>query len=193
MMFPQLPGWHLIGQFECEVGSWLLHDHGEAYLLEMPIGLTVDAVRDAIAATGCQLSLATTSHAHEDHLDPEVWNALIDAFPQATFLDHVSQTPHSDMPLWLGSERVYFIKAPKHSRSDVVTVFRGVAMTGDIETRQLASVNREVSKRTRIKSMDWLKGFQGRHEYHVHTMVSAHLNSFEQNVNWEEQFSYPCP
>ena len=52
------------------------------------------------------------------------------------------------MCLHLGGEPLWLVKAPKHSRTDVVTVFRGVAMTGDIELGMLRSVNREVPMRT---------------------------------------------
>jgi hypothetical protein len=63
-------------------------------------------------------------------------------------------------------------------------------MTGDIETRQLKSVNREVPRKTRAASMDYLREFPDRAGYHVHTTVSAHLNSFHQNVDWKWLFSY---
>jgi hypothetical protein len=32
--------------------------------------------------------------------------------------------------------------------------------------------------------MDYLRAFQERTGYHVHTIVSAHLNDFRQGVNW---------
>jgi hydroxyacylglutathione hydrolase len=82
----------------------------------------------------------------------------------------------ADQLLKVGGEPLWLIKAPKHSLTDVVTVFRGVAMTGDIELGTLASVNDEVSPRTKKKSMGWLKGFCDRAGYHVHSIVSAHLN-----------------
>jgi hypothetical protein len=49
---PTWPGWHLIGAYPDhepgDVGSWILHDGGEALLLEVPEGLTVADVRDAL-------------------------------------------------------------------------------------------------------------------------------------------------
>jgi hypothetical protein len=35
---PHWEGWHLIGRYESDVGSWLLHHKGEALLLEVPEG-----------------------------------------------------------------------------------------------------------------------------------------------------------
>jgi hydroxyacylglutathione hydrolase len=90
----------------------------------------------------------------------------------------------------LAGEPLWLIKAPKHSPDDVVTVFRGIAMTGDIELGTLKSVNDEVPRKTRAASMDYLREFQDRAGYHVHTTVSAHLNSFRQNVEWKWLFSY---
>jgi hypothetical protein len=56
---PHWEGWHLIGAFPDhepgDVGSWLLTDGGEAMLLEVPEGLTVEDVRQALAETGTTL------------------------------------------------------------------------------------------------------------------------------------------
>ncbi len=84
----------------------------------------------------------------------------------------------------LGGEQLWLCRAPKHSPSDTVTIFRGVAMTGDIELGTLDSVNEEVSSSTKAASMDYLRGFEDRTGYYVHTIVSAHLNDFRQGVNW---------
>jgi hypothetical protein len=58
-------------------------------------------------------------------------NKLKRASPAATFL-HPSVIPGEHF-LDLGGEPLWLLKAPKHSQTDVVIVFRGVAMTGDIE------------------------------------------------------------
>ena len=63
-------------------------------------------------------------------------------------------------------------------------------MTGDIETGTLESVTDEVPKRTRSRSMSWLKGVPDRTGYHVHTTVSAHRTTVRTNVNWPALFSY---
>ncbi|HEY7423271.1 MAG TPA: hypothetical protein VH682_03425 [Gemmataceae bacterium] len=187
---PTWPGWHLIGAFPDhepdDVGSWLLHHNGEAALLEVPEGLTVGDVKAALDRTGATLCYVAASHDHWDHLDATVWRKLKAAFPAATFL-HPS-TVKGDRLLHLGGEPVWLVKAPKHSRTDVVTIFRGVCMTGDIELGTLESVNDEVPLRVKRHTMKRLAAFQERSGYHVHTTVSAHLNDVRTGIDWQELF-----
>jgi hypothetical protein len=185
---PWLPGWYLIGEYESGVGSWLLHDGGEALLLEVPEGLTVRDVRKAASGVEVEIKYITASHAHWDHIDQALWRRLATAFPDAEVIH--PRTVQADRCVCLAGEPLWLIPAPKHSPCDVVTVFRGAAMTGDIELGMLASVNDEVPENTRRRSMNWLKGFQERTGYQVHTTVSAHLNSVRTNVNWPALFSY---
>ncbi len=93
-----------------------------------------------------------------------------------------------DLLLHVGAEPLWLIKAPKHSTHDVVTVFRGVAMTGDIELGTLASVNEEVSPALKKRSMRWLHDFSRRTGYHIHSVFSAHLNDVRLFVNWPDLF-----
>ena len=186
--FRNLPGWYLLGSFPGnkpdDVGSWLLHANGEALLLETPPGLTVDAVAEGLASIRAGLRYVTVSHLHDDHLDPVLWKELHVAYAGTHFLHPTEAKDESDTLIKLGGEPVWLIKAPKHSPGDTVIVFRGVAMTGDIELGTLDSVNDEVSSATKATSMEFLRGFQERTGYHIHTIVSAHLNDFRQGVNW---------
>jgi hypothetical protein len=187
---PPFEGWHLIGAFPDnepdDVGSWLLVNNEEALLLEVPPGLSVRDVKSALKQTGTSLRHVTASHDHEDHLDPTAWEALRKAFPKVEFI-HPS-TVSGDRLVHVGGEPLWLVKAPKHSANDVVTVFRGVALTGDIELGMLASVNDEVPGPTKRRSMDRLRHFQVRAGYHVHTTVSAHLNDVRTKVNWPDLF-----
>ncbi|MHB1424850.1 MAG: hypothetical protein ACYC3I_16890 [Gemmataceae bacterium] len=189
---PHFEGWHLIGAFPDnepdDVGSWLLVHNGDALLLEVPEGLAVQDVTDALGRLEVTLRYATASHDHCDHLDPEVWDALVAAFPDARFLQPAGV--RGDRLLHVGGEPVWLVKAPKHSLTDVVTVFRGLAMTGDIELGMLASVNDEVTLLTKKKSMAWLRGFQDRTGYHVHSIVSAHLNDVRVSIRRPDLFGY---
>lgn len=193
MKLPHFDGWHLIGAFPDnepdDVGSWLLVHGGEALLLEVPPGLTVEDVRPALGRERATLRFVTASHDHGDHLDPEVWDALAAAFPDVQFIHPAGV--RGDHLLHVGGEPVYLVKAPKHSSTDVVTVFRGVAMTGDIELGMLATVNDEVPWPTRVRSMNWLRGFPHRTGYHVHSIVSAHLNDVRTSVRWVDLFRCP--
>ena len=170
---PHWEGWHLIGQYDSDVGSWLLHNDGEALLLEVPEGLTVQDVKDAVKHLNVKLRYVTTSHDHWDHLDRNVWGELAGAFPKAKFVHPASVRGDRQLPI--GDEVVWLVAAPKHSLADVVTVFRGVAMTGDIELGALKSVTAEVTEDVRRRSMKRLREFQERTGYHVHAIVSAHL------------------
>jgi hypothetical protein len=154
----------------------------------VPEGLTVGDFRAALATTGTRLRYITASHAHWDHLDTNVLGELNKAFPGAEFLDPSFLSRHEDVMLDIGGEPVWLLKAPKHSGSDVVTVFRGVAMTGDIELGALESVTNEVPLRTRKRSMHYLASFPWRHGYHVHSIASAHLNDVRTNIHWPDLF-----
>jgi hypothetical protein len=79
---------------------------------------------------------------------------------------------------------------PDHEPGDVVTVFRGVAMTGDIGPGMLESVTDGVPLATRRRSMRRLRGFEERTGYHVHSVVSAHLNDVRVSVRWPDLFDY---
>ena len=192
MNIPHFDGWTLLGAFPDaapdDVGSWLLANNGEALLLEIPPGLSIEDVESALDVAGATLVFVTASHCHEDHLDPDVWDALGEAFPDAKFI--CPSTVSGDLLLHIGGEPVWLVKAPKHSEADVVTVFRGVAMTGDIELGTLSSVNNEVPRKIKKKSMAWLRDFCHRTGYHVHSIVSAHLNDVRQRVNWPDLFEY---
>lgn len=190
MDLPRWDGWHLIGAYPDgdpdDVGSWLLHHGGDAMLLEVPEGLRLAHVRAALKQLGVKLRYVSASHLHEDHFDEDCWASLLVAFPHAQFI-HPS-TVRGDRLLRIGGEALWLVAGPKHSTADVVTVFRGVAMTGDIELGQLASVNDEVPPATKRRSMRRLAGFQDRTGYHVHSIVSAHLNDVRTGVNWPELF-----
>lgn len=192
MELPDFEGWHLIGAFPDgvpdDVGSWLLVHGGEAMLLEVPPGLTVRAVGSALKRAGAVLRFVAASHSHEDHLDPDIWAGVAAAFPAAEALHPADVS--GDRLLHVGGEPVWLVKAPKHSADDVVTVFRGVAMTGDIELGMLASVNDEVPWPTKMRSMDRLRRFQDRAGYHVNSVVSAHLNDVRVSVRWPDLFWY---
>lgn len=109
MTLPYLPGWHLIGASPnhepCDVGSWLLAHNGEAMLLEVPEGLAVPDVTEALFRRGLTLRYVAASHDHYDHLDPEVWDALAAAFPEAKMLH--PRTVRGDALLHVGGEPLW--------------------------------------------------------------------------------------
>lgn len=190
-MAPVFPGWRLIGSFPVGdtdgVGSWLLHHAGDAMLLELPPGLTVAAVSDGLDALGCRLLAFTASHTHEDHFDPALWPELLAAFPAADGID--PGTVRANRVVRLAGEPVWMLPGAKHSPDDVLTVFRGVAMTGDVELGTADSVNDEVPPAVRLSSMRRWADFETRTGYHVHSVMSAHLNDVRRSVQWADLFA----
>ena len=180
------PGWRLVGQYDSDVACWLLHHGGEALLLELPEGLDVVDVGRALSALGCRLRYITASHIHPDHLGYAELQSVRRAFPSAIWL---SPGCTSRSRIFLAGEPLYIISAPKHSLDDQVVIFRGVAMTGDIELGTLKSVNREVPRAIKEESMLRLRNFCREYGYGVHTVVSAHLNDLRRNVDWESLFT----
>lgn len=187
------PGWHLLGRYESDVGSWLLHHDGEAALLELPEGLSVSDVRCGLRRLGATLRYILASHDHPDHLDTDLLSYIEEEYPDAQCIGPAAQRRWRSVPgieclFRLAGEPLWIVEAPKHSLTDVVTVFRGVAMTGDIELETLDSVTDEVPLEMRRRSMARLSGFPCRHDYHVHTVVSAHLDDVRTDVNWPDLF-----
>lgn len=191
MNLPQFNGWNLLGAYPDgepdDVGSWLLTHGDEAALLEIPPGLEVKDILGVLRQTGTRLRYVVASHDHEDHLDADVWSRVKRHFRGTEFI-HPADV-RGDRLIHLCGEPLWLIRSPKHSLTDVVTVFRGVAMTGDIELGMLASVNREVPVRIKRQSMEWLRGFQERTGYRVHSIVSAHLNDVRTGIHWPELFA----
>jgi hypothetical protein len=189
---PKFPGWHLLGAFPDgapdDVGSWLLHFGDEAMLLEVPPGLSARVIRDGLNHVGAtRLKYITVSHDHEDHMNSHAWFSIGKAFPRAHQLN--PRWIDEDKLLILGGEPIWLIRVPKHSFTDTVTIFRGVAMTGDIELGQLESVNDEVPEETKRNSMEWLRDFPDRTGYRVHSIMSAHLNDVRTSVDWQSLFT----
>lgn len=187
------PGWYFLGLFPegeyADVGSWLLHYNGQVVLLEVPEGLDIKIIERGLKFLGNPLvKFVTASHSHEDHLDIEKWEYLKTCWPNTRFLRPSSVKDVACMNI--GGESFYLIKAPKHSRDDIVAVFRGVAMTGDIELNTLESVIKEVPLNIRVKSMTRLRDFPSNYNYHIHTIVSAHVNDIRRDVDWSSLFSY---
>jgi hydroxyacylglutathione hydrolase len=125
------------------------------------------------------------SHDHEDHFDPGILRRMK---KHPTFRDATWIKPQPNYMgitgLDLEGEPLWLIHAPKHSRTDAVTVFRGFAMTGDIELGTLDSVNREVPLRRRRESLAFLAGFERTHDYRIRALASAHLNDHRTNIGW---------
>lgn len=184
-----MPGWYLVGRYPegdpDGVGSWLLAHNGESALIELPPTLCTDDVKTVLGITDSELKYVTASHEHGDHLDWSVWRSVaLNLRPKNTIRPHRC----GFRLLSLGGERFFILESPKHSATDCVIIFRGVAMMGDIELGTIETVNNEVPMMQRWKSFRFLRDFERDYGYRVHTVVSAHLNDFRTNVDWESLF-----
>ena len=126
MDLPHFEGWHLIGAFPDhepdDVGSWLLVHAGEALLLEVPPGLTVGDVRRP-SPRGPALALRDGVARPRGPPRPRRVGRPGRSFPGRGVPPPVGRP--GDRLLHVGGEPVWLVKAPKHSATDVVTVFRG--------------------------------------------------------------------
>ena len=181
-------GWKLLGSYPKGdpdgVGSWILHNNGESALVELPYGLRVTDVCTRVYRLGT-LTYVCASHEHRDHLDWNMWKEVQYYFPYATYI-----RPHrcGYKKLNLGGEPLYILECPKHSMTDCVIIFRGVAMTGDLELGIIHTVNDEVPLATRRQSYQFLRDFPKSENYHIHTVMTAHLNDIRKDVDWPSLF-----
>jgi hydroxyacylglutathione hydrolase len=186
------PGWILLGQYPLGdpdgVGSWILHHEGEAALLELPpdeelIQRAVEVV-DSLKLT---VKFAMVSHDHEDHFDRQLLRTLR-TFPAFSSVRWIQPKPRQTgvTGLRLGGEPLWLVHAPKHSLTDTVTIFRGMAMTGDIELGTVDSVNGEVPGNMKKESLYFLADFERQHRYHIASLLSAHLNDRRWDFSWPD-------
>jgi glyoxylase-like metal-dependent hydrolase (beta-lactamase superfamily II) len=186
------PGWILLGQYPIGdpdgVGSWILHHEGCAALLELPPDdqLVTDAA-EMVKRLRLEIKFIMISHDHEDHFDPAVLEKVSNhpAFRDAVWITLQPGSMKMEC-LDLAGEPLWRIYAPKHSPTDAVTVFRGVAMTGDIELGQVRSVNREVRASVKRESLAYLASFEEVAGYRIHSLVSAHLNDVRRQIDWRD-------
>lgn len=187
-------GWHLLGQYPNgmgrDVGSWILCHSGEALLLEIPPMLGTPRIEKELIELGNPyLKYITASHGHRDHLYPRVWDTISRYYrPTVISIDPASVI--GEERFYLGGEILWLLKTPKHSRYDVVTIFRGIAHIGDIELGTLESNTQEVPRKLRERSMSRLATFPQRHNYHIHTVVSSRLDYIGVDIDWSSLFNY---
>lgn len=186
------PGVTLLGKhYLPDNGVFILHNNGEAVLVECPPDprWPIDAVtflkNHDLALTGI-----TTSHLHEDHFDMDcleefakLMGVTIEELPWWQSTEKTTK----DWGYYLsdiGGEPLWSISCAKHSRTDQVLIFRGFALTGDIELGVHDSCNMEVSAAERAWALHYLANFEAVHKYKIHGLCSAHANDLRYNIAW---------
>lgn len=201
------PGVHLAGRYgDFRCGCWLLEHKGRCAVVETPPWRRsrnpINALRRFIRARQRSLRLdwILLSHAHIDHA-----GALADfaaAFPEARLLVHASflDDPlfswmfvrHRSLPLhvWdgpqltleLGGEPLHLLHAPKHSWTDVMTVFRGMMISGDWWLGPGDPNPSGIPGTAALNSIDRLLDFS--RDYGIHALFSAHANDIRHGVDF---------
>lgn len=204
-MGPWFEGVYLVGKFNWfQTGVWLLIHNNEAAILELPpssitgFGFGSDPVLHATSAVrelGVTVKFLLCTHGHRDHFHPRTLQGLQKQFPDSTTVlqsefrgkigEKCAVRYFPDLEkLSLAGEPLFLIHAPKHSLSDTMVIFRGIACTGDWELGTVRTVNEEVPIEIRRQSCDRMLEFT-RSGYHIHRTFSVHANDRRENVDFE--------
>jgi glyoxylase-like metal-dependent hydrolase (beta-lactamase superfamily II) len=155
-------------------------------LVELPKRLTPKIVSKALLEHEAELKYVAMSHYHVDHVYQHTFDEIVSSFPDAEVLYNKGNC-HTTQVL-LGGEPVYLLDAAKHSESDRIIVFRGIALTSDVELGTLWTCNGEIDLDSRKRAMAFWASFEREHNYKVHTVFSAHLNDLRSHVNFSALF-----
>ena len=201
-------GVNLLGVYgESRTGCWILYNDGRAAILELPPynpGQWSPTIAAQIAAEQRNLTIEylLCSHAHTDHIAEETLKEFNRAFPgaqvwlQNEFQEHMPAAKHVHyfddfLKLSLGGEPLYLVHAPKHSWTDTIVIFKGVAITGDWELNTIRSVHdgnhdMRVPLEVKLESIEKMKRFPVEQKYLVHKVFSVHANDRRDEVDFEE-------
>lgn len=204
------PGIAKLGPFGPYNNSvWLFWHKGEAAVCEMPPYRRGkerppwSAVQSFLQERQLALKYAMISHAHFDHCQSLM--RFRSTFPETEFVAHQSQAntrvvwrlsrgaPVFDTVfdgdltmLALGGEPLILMHAPKHSHSDIFTVFRGTAMTGDWFLGDLKDCNALVDPALKIRSVERVQTWLRRLNYSVNRAFSGHGDCLYYDVNFQQ-------
>ncbi|MCS6807467.1 MAG: hypothetical protein RML40_02145 [Bacteroidota bacterium] len=197
----------LLGRFEWfGTGCWLLHHNGIGAILELPPYNPNHQESPATKAynvcrkRAIHVKYILCTHAHTDHFSITTARDMHIAFPHAQFLlqrgfEHLTheltnvQLFDHECTVYLETEPLYLIHAPKHSWTDTHVIFKGTAITGDWELNTLRSVHdnkpqHAVSTEVKLASIEKMARFEHEYRYHIHKVFSAHANDRREQVNF---------
>lgn len=197
----------LLGRYEWfGTGAWMLVNGHDAALVEMPPynpnHQESPARKAYFVAKKHRLNLRyiLCTHNHSDHCSIITALELARYFPEAEYvlqqgfeeIIHMVPRVHffnEEQVLYLEGEPLYIVHAPKHSWTDTMVIFKGVAITGDWELNTLHSCHDDkprhrVSKEVKIQSIQKMRRFQESKGYHIHKVFSVHANDRRENVNF---------
>lgn len=194
-------GIYLLGQYNpLQTGCWLLTSGQQGAILELPpysrnqVSPVITA-RQMAKQLGIQITYLLCSHDHGDHFALATLWEFTHAFPQATvwlqagFRRSISggstiQYFDSVMQLKVDGEPLFLVHAPKHSWTDTMVIFRGVAFTGDWELNTIRSVNNSVPTERKLQSIETMTRFPEQYNYRIHKVFSVHANDRREDVDF---------
>ena len=193
---------------------WLFINGEEAAVIEMPNYRAkkeakpwLDA-QELLEKVGAEAKYLLMSHAHIDHCQRLV--EFRKAFPEASCVGHISQAfaplvgrlawaakkdpldifdevfEEEVRVLWLGSEPLILIYAPKHSQSDVLMLYRGSALTGDWFLGDLKDCNSLVYPADKIVSIKRVQAWLRKNDYEVTRAFSAHGDCLMTDIDFQD-------
>jgi len=86
----------------------------------------------------------------------------------------------------LSGEPLYLLRAPKHSWSDTLILFRGTVITGDWWLGPGDPNPNRIPIGTINRSIDFLESFIKEKQYHIHTLISVHANEYRRGIDFIE-------
>ena len=189
-------------------GTWLLVNGNSCMIVEMPpriskLGISEPAelVLNYLHEHEIQPISITVTHHHWDHVDgikayheklrkymPFNWichESVVKIEPKLIkYFNIVFNQPIYE--LFVENEPLYLIHAPKHSRSDVLVIFRGAMITGDWWLEAGDPNPNNIPANTSIASINRVLDFLKNRSYKVHSLFSVHGNDFRYDQNVEK-------
>ncbi len=93
----------------------------------------------------------------------------------------------------LEGEQLFLIRAPKHSWSDTMVIFRGCIISGDWWIGPGDPNRNMIPLKTINESIDFLEAFIHKKNYHIHSLFSVHANEFRYGIDFIELMEQTRP
>ncbi len=201
-------GVFLMGRYEWfGTGCWLLVNGNEGAIVEMPPynaqfqESPANKALHVVKKSKIRIKYLLCTHTHVDHFNLKIAQEMQSYFPQAEIhlqrgfepmihgLNNVHYFDH-ESNLSLNGESLFLVHAPKHSWTDTMVIFKGVAITGDWELNTLKSAHDDkpqhrVPREAKIASIQKMRRFQSERNYRIHKVYSVHANDRRENINFD--------
>ncbi len=188
-------------------GTWLLINGKSCVVVEMPPGISklenpepAKLVYNYLKTYEIQPISITITHHHWDHVDGiAAYSQKLEEFMPFDWICHESAIKLEPKlqkyfniiftepihEITLENEPLFLLHAPKHSKSDVLIIFRGAMITGDWWLEEGDPNPSNIPPETSIASIERVLEFLKLRSYWVHSLFSVHGNDFRYDQNVE--------